>query len=592
MRTLNKKQNARGNSLRAECKWQRIKSKEQRAILIGYCFLLFAFCLLPFASLSASGGDDHTHADAKLGAALDAKTYFTSEANSDKHELFLKYQPITIGEETTLQLFISEYTTNKALDSVTFKITSKEDKNLKFIVTRAGRGYYEIKVIFPEKKVYSLSVSFTSQLGPDLLLLQNIEPGKQLLKAVEEHTSSFFSSSFFLIGVGIVAGLLLMFIFMKARYPKVATTLLIVLCLLPTARWQPTVAHEGHDDAGKKGNNFSNMFDVPKETQFLFDVLTKSVQAGSFTESTKLFGTIIPSSNGQAVVQSPQTGKITSLLVKVGQKVERGQVLATIEPAIDAGSLVNFLAEHNNVDAEIEAAKKEYDRLKAIEDIAAKRDVAEAEARYKKAKENKKLFENLSNGNANNSRSIYLKSPITGIVSNFTYAIGATVNANEILLTITNLSKVYVEAQVFDRDAEKVNAGKNFVVECATTDVHKTAEVKLLAPAQSINPTNQTQRVIFEMENPDGEFKIGEFVNVRVFSKQNTKEIALPNSAISEINGRPVVFIKNNAEQYSVSYISIGQNNGTSTVIQKGVEEMERVVVNATYQMKMIYLNQ
>ena len=151
---------------------------------------------------------------------------------------------------------------------------------------------------------------------------------------------------------------------------------------------------------------------------------------------------------------------------------------------------------------------------------------------------------------------------------------------------------MYVEAQVFDKDADKVNEGNNFNVECATTDVHKTAEVKLLAPAQSINPTNQTQRVIFEMENPDGEFKIGEFVNVRVFSKQNTKEIALPNSAISEINGRPVVFIKNNAEQYSVSYISIGQNNGKSTVIRKGVEEMERVVVNATYQMKMIYLNQ
>jgi multidrug efflux pump subunit AcrA (membrane-fusion protein) len=98
--------------------------------------------------------------------------------------------------------------------------------------------------------------------------------------------------------------------------------------------------------------------------------------------------------------------------------------------------------------------------------------------------------------------------------------------------------------------------------------------------------------MIFEMENPHGDFKIGEFVNVRVFAPRQSREIALPNSAISEINGRPVVFTKNSAEAYSVSYVTTGQNNGTHTVINKGIEEGERVVVNGTYQMKMIYLNQ
>ncbi len=587
-----KRQRSIGKAQEANGKMQSVRGNRQKTKRKLYA-LLIAFCFLPLAlSGYGSGGDDHKHGDAKTTAPANEKKYFTSEAISDKHELFIKFEPIEVGEETILQLFISEYQTNKPLDSVTLKIISKEDKNLKFTIARADRGYYEIKVTFPEKKIYSLSVSINSKLGPDLLLLQNIEPGKQLLKEAEEKSNSFFSSAPFLVGIGLLSGLLLMFVFMKARYTKLAAVFFLALCLFPTATWQQVVAHEGHDDAGKKGNNFSNAFEVPKETQFLFDVITYSIQAGSFTESTKLFGTIIPSSNGQAVVQSPQTGKITSLNVQVGQRVERGQILASIEPAIDAGSLVNFLAENNNVDAEVEAAKKEYDRLKAIEDIAAKRDLAEAEARYRKAKENKKLFDNLSNGNANNSRSIFLKSPINGIVSNFTYTIGATINANEVLLTVTNLSKVYVEAQVFDKDADKVNVGKNFLVECSTTDVHKTAEVKLLAPAQSINPTNQTQRVIFEMENPDGEFKIGEFVNVRVFSKQNSKQIALPNSAISEINGRPVVFIKNNAEEYSVSYVSIGQNNGSHTIILKGTEEGERVVTNATYQMKMIYLNQ
>ena len=585
MRTLIQKVKDKG--LKARGKGQGARGKGQ------LCALLIALCLLPLSySVKASGGSDHTHAGEKTTAVTDGKKYFSSEAISDKYELFLKYQPIEPGEETTLWLFISEYKTNKPLDSASLKITSKEDKDLKFTISRMDRGYYEIKTVFPLTKIYSLTVTIGSAIGSDLLLLQNIEPGKQLAESTEEHSDSIFSSTPFLVGVGLMAGLLIMFVFMKARYRKVTAGFLIFLCLLPTAQLQPAFAHEGHDDAGKKGNNFSNAFEVPKETQFLFDVLTQSVQQGGFTESIKLFGTVIPSSNGQAVVQFPQTGKITSLNVRVGQRVVQGQLLAAIEPIIDAGNIVTFLSEKNNAAAELEAARKDYQRLKTIEDIAAKKDIAEAESRYNKATENKKRLENLGNGTANISRAVLLKSPINGVVSNFTFAIGATVNANEVLLTVTDLSKVYVEAQVFDKDANMVNTGKNFLVEYPTTDIHKTAEVKLLAPAQSINPTNQTQRVIFEMENIANELKIGEFVNVRVFALQATKEIALPNSALSEINGRLVIFIKDSAEQYSVSYVSVGQNNGSHTVIKKGVEEGERVVVNATYQMKMIYLNQ
>ncbi len=202
------------------------------------------------------------------------------------------------------------------------------------------------------------------------------------------------------------------------------------------------------------------------------------------------------------------------------------------------------------------------------------------------------LFEDLVAGKAGNARLIYLKSPISGIVGNFNFALGANVNANETLFAVTNLSKVYVEAQVFDKDAGLVNIGERFMVECTNNQEHKTADVKLLAKAQSINPTNQSQRVIFEMENGSGEFKIGEFVNIHVFAATDTRQLAVPNSAMTEINGRPAVFVKDKAEQYHVAYLSTGENNGSYTVVRKGISPGDRVVVNSTYQLKMIYLNQ
>ena len=52
------------------------------------------------------------------------------------------------------------------------------------------------------------------------------------------------------------------------------------------------------------------------------------------------------------------------------------------------------------------------------------------------------------------------------------------------------------------------------------------------------------------------------------------------------------MFIKDKAEQFSISFIQKGETNAIYTAIVKGVESGERVVTENIYQMKMIYLGQ
>ena len=56
----------------------------------------------------------------------------------------------------------------------------------------------------------------------------------------------------------------------------------------------------------------SDSFNVPKETQYLFNILTTTLKEEDFLGTNDFLGTIIPSTNGMAVIQSPQTGKIIS----------------------------------------------------------------------------------------------------------------------------------------------------------------------------------------------------------------------------------------------------------------------------------------
>lgn len=561
---------------------------------------LFSLLLTFISSTTfAHGGEDHGGEKPKSAATA---AYFSSENSSEIYEVLIKYGELKSGDDTHITLFLSDVNTNKPIENATLIITNADDDSQKFEVVKKEAGIYELHTKFAKNQKYNFNISINASLGADLIQIANIEVGKKLPKptdAADDKTTtsnSFFSTANIItiviaLFIGVLAGL-----FFRRNTKigqKAISVLLVAIMLLSPVSTVNVYAHGGEDHGdGKKssGSLGSSEIVVPKETQFLFDINIQNLASGNFDPSINLFGTILPTSSGKAVVQTPQTGIIKSLTASVGQNVAKDQTLAVIEQNIDANTQVSWLTQKNSLETEVRAAKKEYDRINTIADIAAKRDVDEAERRYNTAVKNLNVFIK-SNGSSNNSsKLIYLKAPISGKIDNFNFSLGSSVNAGQDIFTITNLNKLYIEAQVFDKDVNAVKNGKEFTAEC--TDKHKTLKVKLLTLAQSINTTNQSQKVLFEIDNVNEDFKIGEFVNVRVFSQAKTASISIPNSAITEVNGKSAVFIKDTAEKYSMVYVSLGENNGQATTILKGIEEGERVVINGTYQLKMMFLNQ
>lgn len=555
------------------------------------------FALAGIQPLMAHGGEDHGGGPAPTGAG---RAYFVTQAVSDKYELVLHYEPLKPGEAGTLRLYINEFNTNRPVEGATLQLSSPGEAKLTFAVKPTGKGIYELTGTFPAPKTYALTVSLNAKPGADLMLLPGIEVGKELPSVATttptQPAAHWYENTLVLLGGGLVLGMGLMFLLMRLRNRRVAASIAVLLGMLPTANWQPATAHGGEDHGGAAtgGAGTSNTFTIPKETQFLFGILTQRLQTGDQAQTTTVAGTVIPSSTGQAVVQSPQVGRLTSLLVRVGQTVSKGQTLAIVEQTIDAATQVNLQSERNTLQAELQVARKEFDRLKSIEDIIAKRDLTEAEARLNRAQANLKVFTSIAQGG--NARSISLRAPVSGIVGPFTSAIGATVNVGETLFTITNLGKIYLEAQVFDKDLAVLGSAKSFgrsdVSVTGVNDAGKSGTARLLSQAQTINASNQSQRLLFEMDNAGGAFKIGEFVTIRVQSATATRGLSVPNAALSELNGKPVVFIKDSPEVVSVVYVTTGADNGQTTLITAGIEADERVVVSGTYQAKMIYLNQ
>jgi len=299
----------------------------------------------------------------------------------------------------------------------------------------------------------------------------------------------------------------------------------------------------------------------------------------------------MPATNGEAKIIAPQNSSIVTLNARIGQQMSKGQILMVVEQTLNVSEQIQFATEKSNAEAEYESAKKEFERLTAIKDIVAKKDLLNAEIHFNTAKKNKDVYDNLSGISSLNKQLITIKSPINGKVDNYNLAIGEQIQQGDYLFSVYNTTILKVEAQIFDKDFHKITDDVGFFVECVQEEEHFTESARLITYGTKVNSVNQASQIILEMDNKDNLFKPGQFVNVSVMAKTDSRKIVVPTTAISDINGKPVVFVHSEPEIFKVVFVAVGESNREHTIIQRGLDKNERVVSNSAYQVKSIFLS-
>ncbi|UYZ61172.1 hypothetical protein [Hymenobacter latericus] len=169
----------------------------------------------------AHGGEDHG-AGAATSPAPGA-TSFSVAALSEQFELLLRFQPLKKGEPAHLQLFVSDYASNAAVDSAQLTLTVPEAPYEKFTATRQAPGVYLVEGRFPANQKYSLTVNIVAGEQADLLLLEGIEVGKELPAAAGPAAATGWLSGWklwLLIAGAFLAGVLLTVVLLRRRGPQ------------------------------------------------------------------------------------------------------------------------------------------------------------------------------------------------------------------------------------------------------------------------------------------------------------------------------------------------------------------------------------
>ncbi len=260
-------------------------------------------------------------------------------------------------------------------------------------------------------------------------------------------------------------------------------------------------------------------------------------------------------------------------------------------------------------EADVEEARKRYARAVQIAEInpvsrtefeqaAVKRQTAESDLATAKQR---LLLLGLSTQKVNSLRSpsqitseVAVTAPVSGTITKRDVNQGEVVEANKELMRVTNLSSVWVIAQVFEKDIARLREGSGASV---TTDSYPgrlfRGHVTYIDP--NINQETRTARVRVELDNPGQVLKIGMYVNV-AFGSMGVAERPMPmipSSAVQNMNDKQVVFVATDKpEVFIVRSVRLGkENNGQFTVLE-GLNVGDRIVTEGSFLLRAELLKQ
>lgn len=275
------------------------------------------------------------------------------------------------------------------------------------------------------------------------------------------------------------------------------------------------------------------------------------------------------------------SGQVLECKISLGDKVNRGQVLAVIRSADVAGNYSDL----NSSKADLAIAKRQLDNTESLykNGIASEREYTEAKENYQKmlAAKNKVLSSiSINGGGKSNATGIYvLTSPIDGYVVEKKVNAGDFIRSDngENLFTISDLKTVWVYANVYETDIPKIKEGFDVkVVPVAYSDQVLYGKIDKIS--QVLDPESKAMKVRIVLNNNNMLLKPEMFARVIVSNEEGSKALCIPTSAIVSQDGKNYVVIYNGKDDLKVSEVNVIRTVNDQTFVSEGVNLGQRLV--------------
>ena len=192
----------------------------------------------------------------------------------------------------------------------------------------------------------------------------------------------------------------------------------------------------------------------------------------------------------------------------------------------------------------------------------------------------------LMGGSPGDFHSIPVISPIDGRVTERPVTLGETVAADKPLLVVMNARTVWVQLNVFPKDAPALRVGQKVQV-TTTTRLDSVFKGMISYISDTEDETTRTVKVRCVMQNETGSLKPGAFVTGKIFGASGKPALTVPKDAVQYVNGKPVVYVPTQNEgEFRAQPVEIGEKHEDLIEIRSGLKAGDRLVTKNAFLVK------
>ena len=207
--------------------------------------------------------------------------------------------------------------------------------------------------------------------------------------------------------------------------------------------------------------------------------------------------------------------------------------------------------------------------------------IAAAEERLKALQIDETLIENLKRG-GNVEQTLIFYAPQTGVVDNLNIREGFFVKPGTTLMSVGTLDKVWVEAEVFERQAALVEVGLPVTMTLDYLPGQRwQGKVNYVYPA--LDPKTRTLRVRLRFDNPEGLLKPNMFAQIDIHATAGDDVLVIPREAVIRTGDQDRVVVALGAGRFESVTVELGRLNAEFAEIRHGLKEGEPVVTSAQF---------
>jgi Cu(I)/Ag(I) efflux system membrane fusion protein len=178
-------------------------------------------------------------------------------------------------------------------------------------------------------------------------------------------------------------------------------------------------------------------------------------------------------------------------------------------------------------------------------------------------------------------RTVTLRSPYGGVVVDKPVFAGQRIMAGDVAYKIADLSRVWLEGEVFERDLPAVRLGMSVTAEfTALPGLIREGRVTYVYP--TVNPDTRTARIRVELPNPDAALKPGMYATIR-FSARTDSVLSVPRSAVLATGERNFVFVRSRDQRFVPHVVTLGAATDDRVEILDGLSPSDTVVASGTF---------